>query len=234
MSEKLLIAFFYLLIISCDNKDAIKPVTDLKDVSDSSSYALGADLGENLKKQYVELDYDAFLTGLRFGYDKGNVPLLTKEERKDAFQKLQASIRNKQQEQSKGNLKLAEEFLEKNKISDPDIKETPTGLQYRVIREGSGGSPTSMDQVQVHYEGRLLDDTIFDSSYEKDEPAVFRLNRVIKGWTEGLQLMTAGAEFEFFIHPKLGYGQRGNQNIPPNSALIFKVELLKIFEKNMK
>jgi len=234
MSEKLLIAFFYLLIISCDNKDAIKPVTDLKDVSDSSSYALGVDLGENLKKQYVELDYDAFLTGLRFGYDEGNVPLLTKDERKDAFQKLQASIRNKQQEQSKENLKLAEEFLEKNKISDPDIKETPTGLQYRVVREGTGRSPTSMDQVQVHYEGRLLDDTVFDSSYEKDEPAVFRLNRVIKGWTEGLQLMKAGAEFEFFIHPKLGYGQRGNQNIPPNSALIFKVELLKIFEKNMK
>ena len=234
MSEKLLIAFFYLLIISCDNKDAIKPVTDLKDVSDSSSYALGADLGENLKKQYVELDYDAFLTGLRFGYDEGNVPLLTKDERKDAFQKLQASIRNKQQEQSKENLKLAEEFLEKNKVSDSDIKETPTGLQYRVVREGTGRSPTSMDQVQVHYEGRLLDDTVFDSSYEKDEPAVFRLNRVIKGWTEGLQLMKAGAEFEFFIHPKLGYGQRGNQNIPPNSALIFKVELLKIFEKNMK
>ena len=234
MSEKLLIAFFYLLIISCDNKDAIKPVTDLKDVSDSSSYALGADLGENLKKQYVKLDYDSFLTGLRFGYDKGNVPLLTKDERKDAFQKLQASIRNKQQEQSKENLKLAEEFLEKNKISDSDIKETPTGLQYRVVREGTGRSPTSMDQVQVHYEGRLLDDTVFDSSYEKDEPAVFRLNRVIKGWTEGLQLMKAGAEFEFFIHPKLGYGQRGNQNIPPNSALIFKVELLKIFEKNMK
>ena len=234
MSEKLLIAFFYLLIISCDNKDAIKPVTDLKDVSDSSSYALGADLGENLKKQYVELDYDAFLTGLKFGYDKGNVPLLTKDERKDAFQKLQASIRNKQQGQSKENLKLAEEFLEKNKISDPDIKETPTGLQYRVVREGTGRSPTSMDQVQVHYEGRLLDDTVFDSSYEKDEPAVFRLNRVIKGWTEGLQLMKAGAEFEFFIHPKLGYGQRGNQNVPPNSALIFKVELLKIFEKNMK
>ena len=137
MSEKLLIAFFYLLIISCDNKDAIKPVTDLKDVSDSSSYALGADLGENLKKQYVELDYDAFLTGLRFGYDKGNVPLLTKDERKDAFQKLQASIRNKQQEQSNENLKLAEEFLEKNKISDSDIKETPTGLQYRVVREGT-------------------------------------------------------------------------------------------------
>ena len=234
MSEKLLIAFFYLLIISCDNKDAIKPVTDLKDVSDSSSYALGADLGENLKKQYVELDYDAFLTGLRFGYDEGNVPLLTKDERKDAFQKLQASIRNKQQEQSKENLKLAEEFLEKNKVSDSDIKETPTGLQYRVVREGTGRSPTSMDQVQVHYEGRLLDDTVFDSSYEKDEPAVFRLNRVIKGWTEGLQLMKADAEFEFFIHPKLGYGQRGNQNIPPNSALIFKVELLKIFEKNMK
>ena len=234
MSEKLLIAFFYLLIISCDNKDTIKPVTDLKDVSDSSSYALGVDLGENLKKQYVELDYDAFLTGLRFGYDEGNVPLLTKDERKDAFQKLQASIRNKQQEQSKENLKLAEEFLEKNKISDPDIKETPTGLQYRVVREGTGRSPTSMDQVQVHYEGRLLDDTVFDSSYEKDEPAVCRLNRVIKGWTEGLQLMKADAEFEFFIHPKLGYGQRGNQNIPPNSALIFKVELLKIFEKNMK
>ena len=225
---------FSLLITGCENSDAIKPVTHLKDGKDSSSYALGADLGENLKKQYVELDYGAFLTGLKFGYDKDDDPLLSKEERKDAFQVLQASIRNKQQEQSKDNIKVAEAFLEKNKANNPDVKETPTGLQYRVIREGTGKSPTSMDQVQVNYEGHLLDGTVFDSSYEKDEPAVFRLNGVIKGWIEGLQLMKDGAEFEIFIHPKLGFGQRGNQNVPPNSALIFKVELLKVFEKNMK
>ena len=207
----------------------------LQDSRDSSSYALGADLGENLKKQYVELDYDAFHTGLKFGYDKDDDPLLTNEERKDAFQKLQASIRSKQQEGFADNLQAAEAFLVENKTNNPDVQETPTRLQYRVIREGSGQSPTTtMDQVRVHYEGRLLDGTIFDSSYEKDEPAVFRLNRVIKGWTEGLQLMKEGAEFEFFIHPNLGFGQRGNQDVPPNSAVVFKVELLKVFEKNIK
>ena len=116
-----------------------------------------------------------------------------------------------------------------------DILETKSGLQYRIVRKGEGKSPdSSSDQVRVNYEGKLVDGTIFDSSYEKGEPFVTRLNRVIKGWTEGIQLMNEGSEYEFFIHPRLAYGPRPNNNIPANSVLIFKVELQKVFEKNIK
>ena len=132
-------------------------------------------------------------------------------------------------------LEKAENFLKDNKDKNKDIQITKSGLQYRVIKKGSGKSPdSSSDQVRVHYEGRLLDGTTFDSSYKKGEPFVTRLNRVIKGWTEGIQLMNEGSEYEFFIHPRLAYGARRNNNIPPNSVLIFKVELQKVFDKNIK
>ena len=106
---------------------------------------------------------------------------------------------------------------------------TESGLQYEVIDEGDGAKPTRSDQVTVHYKGELTDGTVFDSSYERGEPATFPLNRVIPGWTEGLQLMRVGAKYKFYIPPGLGYGSRGaGSSIPPNSALIFQVELLSI------
>ena len=111
------------------------------------------------------------------------------------------------------------------------MKETPTGLQYRVLKEGEGNSPGKTDRVKVHYAGRLIDGTEFDSSIKREEPSSFGLNQVIKGWTEGLQLMKVGSKFEFFIHPKIAYGTRPKPNIPSNSLLIFEVELLEIEEK---
>ena len=118
-----------------------------------------------------------------------------------------------------------------NKEQNADIKETPTGLQYRVLKEGDGESPNKTDRVKVHYVGRLMDGSEFDSSIERDEPTEFGLNQVIKGWTEGLQLMKVGAKYEFFIHPKIAYGQRARPKIPANSVLIFEVELLDIVTK---
>ncbi len=105
---------------------------------------------------------------------------------------------------------------------------TESGLQYEVIEEGDGAKPTRRDQVTVHYKGELTDGTVFDSSYDRGQPATFPLNRVIPGWTEGLQLMRVGAKYKFYIPPDLGYGSRGTGSIPPNSALIFQVELLRI------
>ena len=148
---------------------------------------------------------------------------------------MQDRMRVKQQAESKKALEKAENFLKDNKNQNKDILETKSGLQYRIVRKGEGKSPdSSSDQVRVNYEGKLVDGTIFDSSYEKGEPFVTRLNRVIKGWTEGIQLMNEGSEYEFFIHPRLAYGPRPNNNIPANSVLIFKVELQKVFEKNIK
>ena len=131
----------------------------------------------------------------------------------------------------RANLILAEEFLANNRKQNVDIKETPTGLQYRVLKEGDGASPSKTDRVKVHYVGKLMDGSEFDSSIERGEPTEFGLNQVIKGWTEGLQLMKVGAKYEFFIHPKIAYGQRARPKIPANSVLIFEVELLDIVTK---
>jgi FKBP-type peptidyl-prolyl cis-trans isomerase len=142
---------------------------------------------------------------------------------------LQKFVREKANEAGQTNLKAADEFLDKNIAENSDVKETPTGLQYKVLLEGDGESPGKTDKVKVHYAGRLIDGSEFDSSIKKGEPSSFGLNQVIKGWTEGLQLMKVGSKFEFYIHPNLGYGARGSApRIPPNSLLIFEIELLEI------
>ena len=122
-----------------------------------------------------------------------------------------------------------EEFLEKNAKRE-GVKVTSSGLQYEVLKEGDGKSPSVVDTVRCHYEGRLIDDTVFDSNY-KGEPSKFALNQVIKGWTEGLQLMKEGSKYRFYIPYYLAYGTRGVGNIPPYAALIFDVELIEVIEK---
>lgn len=203
-----------------------KPV--LHTFLDSTSYALGADLGSNLKKQAVELDYDVFMIGLTDAMDDGDLVKLDQNQRRSVMAILQEEIRNKGEKEGELNLKKSEQFLEKNKADNPDVKETPTGLQYRVIREGNGENPVAEDKVKVHYAGKLINGTEFDSSYKRGDPTEFGLNQVIKGWTEGLQLMKVGAKYEFFIHPKIAYGARPRPEIPGNSVLIFEVELLDI------
>ena len=234
---KTIIIFMFVIVFSCQSTSTEhlhKPISEFSDSKDSISYSIGADIGDNLVGQGVDIDYDAFLTGLKTGYEKKE-HMLTMQERKTLFKSVQNQIRQQQQIVAKNALAKAESFLSKNKSENPGVIETNSGLQYKIIKEGNGKSPSSgMDQVRVQYEGKLIDGTIFDSSYEKGEPFVTRLNRVIKGWTEGIQLMKEGSEYEFFIHPKLAYGERRNNNIPPNSVLLFKVELEKVFEKNIK
>tara|TARA_B100000482_G_scaffold16944_1_gene11442 strand:- start:163 stop:759 length:597 start_codon:yes stop_codon:yes gene_type:complete len=197
---------------------------------DSTSYSLGADLGENLKRQQVEIDYDVFMAGLMDGMETEMVKL-DQGQRRAVMASLQKNIREKSKKEGEANLKLADEFLDNNVKENPDIKETPTGLQYRVLTEGNGENPKKTDRVKVHYVGKLMDGSEFDSSIERGEPTEFALNQVIKGWTEGLQLMKVGSKYEFFIHPNIAYGQRARPKIPANSVLIFEVELLDIVSK---
>ena len=228
--QKINIIFLVITISSCNNTSEKKSISNLSTFEDSTSYALGADLGENLKRQQIEIDYDIFLAGLIDGMETEMVRFDQKQ-RREIMASLQKNIRDKAKLEGDTNLKIAEEFLEKNKKSSPEVKETPTGLQYRILKEGTGSSPSSTDKVKVHYVGKLLDGTVFDSSVERGEPSEFGLNQVIRGWTEGLQLMKPGAKYEFFIHPKIAYGSRPRPKIPGNSLLIFEVELLDILPK---
>ena len=225
--------FLIILIVSCDSKSTetvkSKSISSLDTFKDSTSYALGADLGENLKRQQVEVDYDMFLAGLTDAIETGIVKL-DHQKRRQVMSALQKSIRDRGKEAGEKNLKIAEEFLKNNKNNN-DVKETPTGLQYIVMKEGTGVSPNKTDRVKVHYVGTLIDGSEFDSSIKRGEPATFGLNQVIRGWTEGLQLMKEGAKYKFFIHPNIAYGSRDKPGIPANSALIFEVELLEIVGK---
>ena len=131
-------------------------------------------------------------------------------------------------EQASANLKAGEQFLEVNK-NKPGIVALPSGLQYEIITEGTGAKPSATSNVTCHYHGTLIDGTVFDSSVQRAQPATFTLNKVIKGWTEGLQLMPSGSKWRFFIPPHLGYGDRQvSAQIGPNSTLIFEVELLDV------
>ena len=228
--QKINIIFLVITISSCNKTSERRSISNLSTFEDSTSYALGADLGENLKRQQIEIDYDIFLAGLVDGMETEMVRFDQKQ-RREIMASLQKNIRDKAKLEGDTNLKIAEEFLEKNKKSSPEVKETPTGLQYRILKEGTGSSPSSTDKVKVHYVGKLLDGTVFDSSVERGEPSEFGLNQVIRGWTEGLQLMKPGAKYEFFIHPKIAYGSRPRPKIPGNSLLIFEVELLDILPK---
>ena len=222
-----LIPFLFIFIIGCGSKTDKTGVSKLSTFQDTTSYVLGADIGENLKRQQIEIDFDVFMGGFTDGYETGAVQL-DNNQRRSAMMGLQKYIKEKLQEAEKNNLLAADNFLEKNKTENSDIRETPTGLQYRVLQEGEGTSPGKTDQVKVHYTGCLIDGSEFDSSIERGEPSSFGLTQVIKGWTEGLQLMKVGSKFELFIHPKLGYGSRQKPNIPANSLLIFEIELLEI------
>jgi FKBP-type peptidyl-prolyl cis-trans isomerase FklB len=203
----------------------------LKDEKDKASYSIGYDIGSTFKKQNIELNNDALISGLKEGL-AGKEASLSKEEREKTLEAFQKEMMVKQEAASKEaaakNLAEGEKFLTENKNKE-GVKTTASGLQYKVLKEGSGPSPKETDTVVTNYKGTLLDGTEFDSSYKRNQPAEFPVNRVIKGWTEALQLMKPGAKYQLFIPASLAYGERGaGRDIGPNAALIFEVELISI------
>ncbi len=203
----------------------------LKDQKDKASYSIGYDIGETFKKQKIELNLDALVAGLKEALS-GKEAALSKDEREKTLQAFQKEMMEKQiaasKEAAEKNKAEGEKFLEENKKKD-GVKTTASGLQYKVLKEGSGAAPKETDTVVTNYRGTLIDGTEFDSSYKRNEPATFPVNRVIKGWTEALQLMKPGAKYQLFIPSSLAYGERGaGQTIGPNATLIFDVELLSI------
>ena len=199
-----------------------------KDDKEKLGYALGMNYGTMFLRQDVELDPDALLRGLK-DVLSSNKTLLTEDQVRQTLNDAQGRIREKQQAKAKvqgaENKKKADAFLAENK-DKPGVTVTGSGLQYKVLSTGAGAKPAATDSVTVHYKGTLLDGTEFDSSYKRGQPATFGVSGVIKGWTEALQLMNAGSKWQLFIPPDLAYGEQGRPNIPPNSLLVFEVELL--------
>jgi FKBP-type peptidyl-prolyl cis-trans isomerase FklB len=201
----------------------------LKDSKDKVSYSIGLDIGTTFKKQKMEISSDALVAGLKDGMS-GAKPALSPDEVRQVMMEFSKDMREKTaaatKEAADKNSKESEKFLAENKAK-PGVKTTASGLQYKVEKEGSGTPPKETDTVVVNYRGTLIDGTEFDSSYKRGEPATFPVNRVIKGWTEALQLMKPGAKYQLFIPSDLAYGPGGTGgDIGPNATLIFEVELI--------
>ena len=192
---------------------------------DKISYALGLGIGQQIKNMHIEgFSIEDFSQSIR-DIIEGNPTAMSSRE---AQQMLNEYFEKQAKEQAQQAIAEGKVFLEEN-ARRPEVTQTKSGLQYEVLSEGSGRSPKATDTVRCHYEGRLLDGSIFDSSYQRGEPADFGLNQVIAGWTEGVQLMKEGAKYRFFIPYLLAYGERGaGSSIPPYSTLVFDVELIKV------
>ncbi|MBL4754800.1 MAG: FKBP-type peptidyl-prolyl cis-trans isomerase [Flavobacteriales bacterium] len=224
-----------ILMVSC-NEEAAKVEIDLDNQSHEISYSLGVSIAGNLKKQKFAsmVDADVLAQGIHDTYAEKELLIAEEEANKilnEYVQKMQQADQLAQQQTQMAtagvNLKVGQEFLEKNKTVK-GVVTLASGLQYKIITKGSGASPGPTDNVTVHYHGTLIDGTVFDSSVDRGQPSSFPLNGVISGWTEGLQLMKVGGKWTFYIPFQLAYGERGGSRIEPNSALIFEVELLAI------
>lgn len=195
---------------------------------DKLSYAWGMALGQQLRGMGVEnLDKEAFNEAVAAAFD-GKETKISAEEAQKLIQEYLQELTSKKEAQIKA---VGEKFLAENGKKE-NVITTASGLQYMVEKEGTGAQPAATDEVTVHYTGKLLDGTVFDSSVSRGEPATFPLNRVFPGWTEGVQLMKEGGKYTFFIPSDLAYGPQGVPNaIPPHSTLIFDVELIKVIKK---
>lgn len=205
--------------------------TALKTDKEKLSYSLGAQIGQDIKRNEVEIDVDVFSRAMREAIS-GAKAAMTEEEIRNTMQAFQQTMREKamvkMQQMGEKNKKTSDEFLAANKTKE-GVKTLPSGIQYQVITTGKGKKPTLKDQVVAHYTGTLIDGTEFDSSVKRGEPATFPLNSVIKGWQEVMPLMTVGSKWKVVIPPELGYGPRGaGQQIGPNQVLVFDIELLDV------
>lgn len=204
---------------------------ELKNSQDKASYAIGLSMGADFKRQSPEINPDALASGLKAALSGGK-PLLTDEERREvlaAWQKEQMAKMTARLKEEAGKNRLAgDKFLGENKAKE-GVKSLPNGIQYKVLKEGTGATPKPTDTVKTHYRGTLIDGTEFDSSLKENEPATFVVNEVIKGWSEVLPLMKVGSKWQVVVPSDLAYGERGaGRDIGPNSTLIFEIELLGI------
>ncbi|MEI8094925.1 MAG: FKBP-type peptidyl-prolyl cis-trans isomerase [Spirochaetales bacterium] len=224
--KKLLLAAFAVAVLfaSCQNTATTPAKTDGTATKADVSYAFGVLIANNLKTTGLEFDYDAMANAMRDTLEK-NAPKVTVEV---ANTTVQTAVTEGMKKKAEANAVKEKAFLESNG-KKTGMKTTASGLQYEVIKEGTGVKPKETDKVKVDYVGTLTDGTKFDSSIDRNEPAVFPLAGVIPGWTEGIQLMPVGSQYKFYIPSALGYGEQGyGDKIPGNSTLVFEVTLISI------
>jgi FKBP-type peptidyl-prolyl cis-trans isomerase len=224
----LLLSPFFLGACQSEERPATLETEDQK-----GSYVVGLQMGGQLAPSESFLDMDAFLAGLRDGI-AGSDPALAREDLQPnltAFsQKVMAEQTRLRSEAAEENATEGAEFLGENATRE-GVTVTESGLQYEVLREGDGATPGPEDRIRIHYKGTLIDGTQFDSSYDRGEPTTFGVSGVISGFSEGLQLMSVGSQYKFYIPSEIGYGSTGQGQIGPNETLIFEVELLEVLEE---
>ena len=234
-------------ILGSSQQASMLEQAEMQNLRDSGSYAVGLQLAEEAREYAREFDANdtMLLKALQDALVDSNMQL-SREEAERAFELYEekrqeeeragesAVEQNDEPTQAERNMERSKAFLKEN-IAKDGVKRTSTGLQYKVLRSGSGASPGASDRVKVHYRGKLIDGTVFDNSYKREKPATFGVNQVIKGWQEGLQRMKPGGKYKLFIPPRLAYGKGGaGEQIGPNQALIFTVELLEVVESGKK
>lgn len=234
-STLLATALFASFFISCDQGSYDSPESTLETKIDTVSYSLGYFYGANLFDNGIdELDYRNFLAGMHKALSDSDseLEMMDMQTSLQNFQfEIQQKMAQRQSEEAAVNKEAGIEFLMQN-ISKDGVMQTDSGIQFRVITQGDGASPTAENTVEVHYTGKLLDGTEFDSSHSRGDTAKFPLNQVIRGWTEGVQLMNVGSTYEFWIPSELAYGDNppGGSSIPPGAVLYFEVELIDIID----
>lgn len=232
--KRLLLIALCLLPLVANAQNTTAQDNALKDKKQKLSYSLGLNIGANLKSQGIDIDPQVLARGIA-DVISGTKPAMSEDEVRATLQELQTNMQAKDSQQQEANKqqgdtnkKAGDAFLAAN-AKKPGIVTLPSGLQYKILKAGTGPKPKETDTVVTQYRGTLLDGSEFDSSYKRNEPAVFPCNGVIKGWTEALQLMPVGSKWQLFIPPQLAYGERGAGDvIGPNQTLIFEVELVSI------
>jgi len=229
--QRLWIAALALALLGCQAAGDKK--VKLETQKDKLSYSIGLSVGHNLNRDSIEINPDAFIRGVLDAAKDSSARLMTEEQVRDCIMAFQTEQRSKLEEGAKvageKNKKEGEAFLDQNK-KQPGVVTLPSGLQYKVLVDGKGKTPRASSTVTTQYSGKLLDGTEFDSSYRRGEAATFPVSRVIPGWVEALQLMKEGSKWELYIPPDLAYGPKGSNDgtIPPNSTLIFQIELISV------
>lgn len=215
-------------LLGCEvaKQDKLELKTEKDKLSYSIGYSFGTNINQTLQAQSIEADPEMIVQGVRFALIGGDT-LMTEAEMNASIVAFQTRRRTSVKQQAEESKQTGEAFLVENKNRE-GVVTLPSGLQYKILKAGTGKMPTATSKVTVHYRGTFIDGSEFDSSYKRGQPASFPVNGVISGWTEALQMMKVGAKWQLFIPSDLAYGERGRPGIPPNSVLIFEVELLEI------